>query len=42
MHRSTLNNFYISPNYRYIFSVGGDAFLKVWDYEFSLKGPGSS
>lgn len=41
MHRETINSFIFSDNLRFLFSVGKEAFVKVWDYEFSLKGPGS-
>lgn len=32
----------LSPNLRYIFTVGNEPFMKVWDFEFTIKGPGSS
>ncbi len=41
MHKE-LHHFTTSPNLKYFFSVGKDSFLKVWDYEFTLKGPGSN
>lgn len=37
-----MNDFVISPNMKYLISVGGEAYVKVWDYEFQIKGPGSS
>lgn len=27
---------------KYLISVGAEAYVKVWDYEFQIKGPGSS
>lgn len=31
-----------SENFKYLVTVGGDSLLKIWDYDFSLKGPGSN
>jgi WD40 repeat protein len=42
MHKGTLNSVALSPNLRFLLSTGADSFIKVWDYEFSLKGPGSA
>jgi WD40 repeat protein len=42
MHRGTINNFALSANLKYLFTVGRENFVKVWDYEFSIKGPGSN
>lgn len=42
MHKQYLNDFVISPNMKYLISVGAEAYVKVWDYEFQIKGPGSS
>ncbi|CAD8163025.1 unnamed protein product [Paramecium octaurelia] len=41
MHKQSLNDFVVSPNMKYLFSVGAEQYLKVWDYEFQIKGPGS-
>ena len=41
MHKH-LMDFTASPNLKFLYSVGRDQFLKVWDYEFTLKGPGSN
>lgn len=34
MHKQRVNDFVISPNMKYLFSVGVEQFVKVWDYEF--------
>jgi hypothetical protein len=42
MHKFSLHDFVVSPNMKYLFSVGAESYVKVWDYEFSVKGPGSN
>jgi WD40 repeat protein len=42
MHKGGINDLAISPNMRFLYSVGNESFVKVWDYEFTLKGPGSN
>lgn len=41
MHKQGLNGFAISPNMKYLITAGGEPYVKVWDYEFAIKGPGS-
>lgn len=41
-HRGGLRDIALSDNFKYMVSVGADNLLKVWDYEFSLNGPGSN
>ncbi len=42
IHRNASNSIALSNNFKYVLTVGGDNLLKVWDYEFSLIGPGSN
>lgn len=42
MHKTKLNDFALFPNMKYVLSVGAEPYVKVWDYEFTIKGPGSS
>lgn len=32
----------MSANLKYLFTTGRETLVKVWDYEFSIKGPGSN
>ena len=42
VHREALNDICFTNNFKYLISVGQDQILKVWDYDFSLQGPGCS
>ncbi len=42
VHREGIEDIAYTPNFRYLASVGADSLLKVWDYDFSLQGPGSN
>ena len=42
VHRNGLSNIALSNNFKYMASVGADNLLKIWDYDFSLVGPGSN
>ncbi|KRX04875.1 WD40-repeat-containing domain [Pseudocohnilembus persalinus] len=41
-HREGCADLAYSENFKYLVTVGGDALLKVWDYELSLKGIGAN
>jgi WD40 repeat protein len=41
-HRDGLNSIDVTDNFKYLASVGSDQLLKIWDYEFELKGPGEN
>lgn len=41
-HREGCADLTYSENFKYLVTVGGDALLKVWDYELSLKGIGAN
>ncbi|EGR29688.1 notchless, putative [Ichthyophthirius multifiliis] len=40
IHRNSSNSIALSKNFKYVLTVGGDNLLKIWDYDFSLQGPG--
>ena len=39
MHRESLNDVKMSKNNHFIFSVGDDKILKIWDKDYKVKTP---
>jgi len=39
MHRESLNDAIVSQDNQFIFSVGDDNLLKVWDRDYKVKNP---
>ena len=37
MHREGINDVIVSNDHQFIFSVGDDKILKIWDKDYKLK-----
>jgi WD repeat-containing protein 90 len=42
MHKGSLNGFDNSDNLVFLLSIGADPIIRVWDFDYLLRGPGSN